>query len=115
MSKLNDLQKTELLAIVDIIDGDGHTIFGAADFEHLLPADLLARFTRTIKSDRSSPKSTIFGPGGQVVAQVRGVYGLTLLAGIADALGLPPSTMLGRGSEARDLTRRIREALEARQ
>ena len=110
--KLADLSHIELLAAVDLIDGDGHTIFPAEDFEQIMPHDIVSQFTMTYNSSADDPKYMITSNDtGQVVPSMRGVYGLDLLRGIASALGVRPSIALGRGTEARDLTARIRAHL----
>ena len=86
---------------------DGHTILNPqALIDAGLPTRIAASVTTTYRSDRSSPKTTIF-VAGQPVDESRGIYGLDLLHTLAEALGVTFRACYGRGSQAAA----IREAL----
>jgi hypothetical protein len=91
--------------------GDGHTIFAPEFYApHFTEAELRkARLIQTLKSDRSSHKSTIFDNDGNPVDKIQGVYNLSFLYWLCGALGINSSNDYnGRGSQAEELVRRIR-------
>jgi len=107
-SKVTPEQQAKLL---EVIGGDGHTIWSADGLiEDGIDASIVAAFTRVEKSD-SSYKGSIFTDQGRV-AELRGVYGLTVIRSLA-AYYSETSGKFGRGSEARELTEKIRTHLEA--
>jgi hypothetical protein len=99
-----------ILAVLAVLDGDGHTIFKPEQFDGLLPAPFLKRYITTHKSDRRSPKSTIF-VNGWPVKSLRGVYGLSLYHGLARTLGVQFAEAMGRGREARNIHAAMMAAL----
>ena len=105
---IKELSKKQIIAAVDIINGDGHTIFKPEAFVKAgWPQKLVDEYTKTIQSNLNDPKECIFVEG-KVVKQLKGIYGLVLLDRINSALGLEGSTKLGRGSQARELTENIK-------
>ena len=109
---IKELSKDKILAAVDLINGDGHTIFKPEAFVKAgWPQELVDQYTQTIKSNLNDPKACIFVEG-KVVKQLKGIYGLVLLDRINSALGLEGSTKLGRGSQARELSEHIVEHLD---
>jgi hypothetical protein len=108
------LPAATILAICDHLEGDGHELYDPAFLAELdVPAAHVQSVTRTYRSD-GSPKGTIFGQAG-VVPETRAVYSLDLYRRIAADLGVAPSAVLGRGVEARDLDRRIRQQVQAQE
>lgn len=94
--------------------GDGHTIFLPEFYAPHFSEDELrkARLIRTLESDFSNPKSTIFDRDGNPVEKMEGVYNLSFLYWLCGALGIDSNNDYnGRGSQASELVRRIREAL----
>ena len=95
--------------LLDIIGGDGHTIWSAnALVEDGIPPYIVDRFTTVEKSD-GSWKGSIFTDEG-AVTELRGVYGLTVIRSLAAHYGVE-SHAFGRGTEARQLTAGIRDHL----
>jgi hypothetical protein len=108
------LSDETLLAICDYLDGDGHSIFGQGWLRELnVPEDYIDAVSRTHHSD-GSPKGSISNPDGELVESLQGVYSLDLYRRMGRDLGMPGSAFGGRGFEARDWDRRIREHLEAK-
>jgi hypothetical protein len=108
-------RKEEILKALDIIGGDGHTIFKREAFEGTLPASFIDKYVKEHKSG-SHPKERIFASGGEVPSLV-GVYGLSLLYGLRRIVGADfpeegPFGMRGRGSQAMELTENIRRKLD---
>jgi len=105
-----ELTAEQVLAICDVIDGDGHTIFKPEAFLKAgTPSAVVDEMCETIKSDTSDPRSTIFDNDGNVMAKLRGVYGLRFLSRIARSFNIDSPGCLGRGFQARALTKAIRE------
>lgn len=98
--------------IIDVIAGDGHTIFDPKAFlEEEIPKEIVDRFTVVHKSG-DTPKSKIFGDHG-VYESLRGVYGLDMLQGIAEQLNLSGwGHLTGRGFRARRVTEVLRDWIE---
>ena len=104
------LSVEQLRAAVDLIGGDGHTIFDPEAFvakcgwqkEDIKP------FITLYKSDLTDTKETIFTPDG-VAKQLEGVYGLSMLKSCAGALNVEYEGALGRGFEARNITAALRK------
>jgi hypothetical protein len=95
--------------LLDIIGGDGHTIWNApALIEDGVPAYIIDAFTTVEKSDGSWKGSITSTDTGNLVESLRGVYGLTVIRSLAAHYG-EHSGKFGRGSEARELTEKIRE------
>lgn len=81
--------------------GDGHTIFNEDFFLKLgLPGWIVDQYSRTYESETSSHKSTIYGPDGKVLEELKGVYGLPLVEAFASRLGGRPNSLSGRGFRA---------------
>ena len=96
--------------------GDGHTIFLPEFYAPHFSEDELrkARLIRTLESDFSNPKSTIFDANGNPVDKMEGVYNLSFLYWLCDALGVDSyNDYNGRGSQAQELVRRIRAQILA--
>ena len=73
-----------------------------------LPKSTAEQLTRVYKSDYSSFKGTIFVEG-KPVDQVEGIYSLSLLAYLAELVGVESTaiTAIGRGSQAEQYQREI--------
>lgn len=99
----------------DLLFGDGHTIFGPEFYREAgFSLDWLP--IQQFKSDRSSPKTTIFNEDG-VVEECQGVHHLDFLRKLARELKADLDTHrypYGRGSEARFLVERIRKVLPSK-
>lgn len=74
-----DLSKEQVIAALDLIGGDGHTVWKASAFEKIWPEWAVNEVSKEIESDTSDPRSTIFGHSGEVIAKLIGVYGLDVL------------------------------------
>ncbi len=102
-----DVSLEHIKAAIDIIDGDGHTIFKPEAFiEAGVPQDIVERCTEIHESDLSSHKATIFIDGKPTNA-LSGVYGLAMLSTIIRDLDIPAEVYLGRGFQARAWTEAI--------
>lgn len=98
-----DLSKAVILEVIDRLGGDGHGLYDPKILtEAGVPDVLAAQVTTTYKSD-GTYKGSIFGPDGAVVEETVAVYSLDVYRRINRDLGLPSSTMMGRGFEARQL------------
>jgi hypothetical protein len=111
------LERSVLLAICDYLEGDGHGIYYGQFLREIgVPETHIASVTYRHTSD-GTHKGSIYAPassgmpGTPVLDHLDGVAALDLYRTIASDLGLPGSHFGGRGSEARDLDRRIRERL----
>jgi len=105
------LQRTRNALNEGIIVGDGHTIFYPEYYAPHFSEDELrgARLIRTLESDYSNPKSTIFDANGKPVDKIEGVYNLSFLYWLCGALGIDSNNDYnGRGSQASELVRRLR-------
>ena len=99
--------------LLDIIGGDGHTIWSApALINDGVPAYIIDTFTTVEKSAGSWKGSITSTETGDLVEELRGVYGLTVIRSLGRHYGVT-SDKFGRGSEARELTDGIRRHLEA--
>lgn len=100
-----------VLAIIDHLGGDGHGLYDPSFLTDLgVPDALVESVTTTYRSD-GSYKGSIFGTDGNVIDETVAVYSLALYRRINRDLGLPGSSMLGRGFEARQLHGQIENAL----
>jgi len=106
---LKTLTNEQILAALNLIQGDGHTIWKVEAFEKIWPTWAVQRFSQEIESDTSSPMSTVFGHSGEVIAKLFGIYGLTVLYGIASDLGVKYESKFGRGSQAREIDEAVRK------
>jgi hypothetical protein len=109
--------KTKVIgAIADgTIVGDGHTIFKPSFYApHFSEAELRkAKLIHTHKSDTSDHKSTIFDKDGKPMEKLEGIYNLNFLYWLCGALGVNShNDYNGRGSQAQELARRIRDAVK---
>lgn len=103
---------TEALA-TGVIIGDGHSLYSPDYYAPHFTADELrkARLVRKHESD-GSPKGSIFGEDGSVIAEIEAVYNLDFLAWVASMLGVTKYARCeGRGSRAQEYVGFIREAL----
>lgn len=106
-------QRDAIRVLLDKIGDDGHTIWAETIFDHFL-TDALGfreRFARIYTSD-GSPKGSIYDGEGRILPGIKGVYGLHVLRALACDLGAGESSALGRGFEARELTRGINAKLD---
>lgn len=101
--------KSAILAAVDVVGGDGHTIFYPHAFESL-PVDVVADFTETYESD-GTHKGSITS-GGEIVDDLKGVYGLSMVSYIARILGVDYEYRGGRGFQCRVICSALRKYLE---
>ena len=106
---LRDLSPEQILQVVKSIDGDGHAMFKETILEKAgWPPALISQYAETMESDFSSPKSTLFDNHGRPTNQIRGVYGLSLLASICREYDIQYEGKMGRGWQAREYDRAIR-------
>jgi hypothetical protein len=95
------------------VGGDGHTIFSADALKEAgCSPYIIDAFTTVEKSDGSWKGSITSSETGDLVQELRGVYGLTLVRSLARYYGIT-SHAFGRGTEARQLTEGITNALIA--
>ena len=91
---------------------DGHSIFGPQAFVDAgLPEPVVRYFTSNHRSDPASHKGTIF-VGGRAVDHVTGVYGLSLLEFVAEALGVDYRRCHGRGSQSSAIHQALQHHLQ---
>ena len=96
------LPRPTLLAIANVSRDDGHSLFDPTAYIAAgLTMELANFFTRLHQSD-GTPKGTLFNKGG-IVPELTGIYGLTVLEAITDALNLERPHFHGRGFRARAL------------
>lgn len=97
------------------IVGDGHTIFDPNFYAPYFSEDELrkAGLLITLKSDYSSPKSTIFdNKTGEAVDEMTGIYNLSFLEWLAVRVGVTDYRICnGRGSQAQAIVDALYEAL----
>jgi hypothetical protein len=109
----DNVSREQQLAVLDMFGDDGHSILNAdtmrADSD--IPAYVIDAFETVEKSD-GSYKGSIFSHTGERMAELRGIYCLTVIRSLARHYGVT-SHKFGRGSEARELTAGIRQHLEA--
>jgi len=109
-AKFHSEQKPLIAELFETIKYDGHTIWETGVLQKF-PAPLRKRFTKTFESD-GSPKGSIYNDG-KLVESLKGVYGLSLLRGLADDLGLSYNgNVFGRGTEARNISSVLEEWLK---
>ena len=107
------LTREALVSTINIINGDGHKIVAPVDLWHSgLPRQVINAHVNIYSSDVRNPKAALFDKKGNLISSVKGVYSLDLLRNIARSLEVTPYSSLGRGSEARELTARIRTKIE---
>jgi len=99
-------------AAIDIIDGDGHTIFKPEAFiDAGVPKNIVDRCTDIHESDLNEHKATIFVDGKPTNA-IRGVYGLAMLSTMIHDLNITAPDYLGRGFQARAWTAAINKYID---
>lgn len=107
IEELKKLSHATLLAIASVSEGDGHSIFGPqAYLDAGMPKELVEAFGEKHTSD-GSVKGTIF-VDGKAVRALTGVYGLTVVESIANALNLQTGSFMGRGFRAQAAFRAIK-------
>ena len=112
-----DLPAETLLKVCDFLSGDGHSIWKTEPLLELLPKEYVESVTHTYESD-GTHKGSIYAPGSPgmpgtpVLAKSTGVYGLSLYRRIGIDLGVPRPVTSGRGFQAREWDRNIREHLK---
>lgn len=110
LALLAELPKDTLCAIADVSGDDGHTLFDPVAYVKAgLTMELTSYFTQPHRSDGQTAKGSIFREG-EVVPEVTGIYGLTVLEHISNALELPMPVFHGRGFKARALHTAIKAA-----
>ena len=90
---------------------DGHTIYDPRVLERQanLPGHSLDEYLRTYKSNIRDPKETITNNEGHILKELKGICGLDLLYTMAAQLKIHYVSMLGRGSQAREIMKSINE------
>jgi len=101
--------KESIQRLVEHIGGDGHTIWKDSILKDF-PKAIRDRFVHTIKSD-GSYKGSIWNDG-KMVKSIKGIYGLSLLGGICNDLGLDYDSKIGRGFQAQSYTESINNWLK---
>lgn len=94
---------------------DGHSIYKIDFYSPHFTEDELrsAGLVQTLRSDFSSPKTTIFDGSGTPLESLTGIYNLTFLEWLASSLGVSGyRECFGRGSQAQVIVEAIHEALE---
>jgi hypothetical protein len=110
--KFNNEQRDEILALLEQIGGDGHSVW-KPELLDIFPTPLKARFIRDIESDTSDWKSTLYDNDGNVIESIKAFYGLTVLECICADLGLEVGSFMGRGFRAQAATEAIRRHFNA--
>lgn len=103
------------IAVLDMFGDDGHTILDAdaireKSAENGVPTSVIDRFTTVEKSDGSYKGSIFSTQTGETLAELRGIYCLSVIRSLAGYYGVT-SHAFGRGTEARQLTAGIRDKL----
>ena len=108
-----NIDNQAILDLLKEIGGDGHTLYDADnEIFQAMPKELMDLVTQTHKSD-GTPKGTIF-KDGQTVEEMRAVYGLDLLWRLATEVEADTkiaARKMGRGFQAQELTKALREKL----
>lgn len=111
-SKFTTDQKEAILALLDQIGGDGHSVYKPSILASF-PQDIQDRFTHEIKSDESCWKSTLRDHDGNVIKSIVAVYSLDVHEGICADFGLTDHHQYnGRGFRAQACCAAIRRHLE---
>lgn len=104
-------QRAEILSLLDIIGGDGHSVFDPKILA-AFPKEIQDRFTHEIESDESSWKTTLRDHEGNVIKRITAVFGLSVQEGIASDFGLTEYRRFnGRGFRAQAACAAIRAHL----
>jgi hypothetical protein len=96
--------------LVNHLGNDGHTIWKASVLKDAGAGKFVSRFSQTYTSSVDDPKYAITHKG-KPIKQLKGVYGLRVLEGICDDLGLEYAPKFGRGSQAVSCTSAIKSWL----
>lgn len=107
---LKALSEKQVMAAVDFIAGDGHTIF---PMEHLVkkchwPKETAEAVCQEYTSDGSA-KGSIFKDDGEVIESCKGWYSLDVMYALATALDVKYEGCMGRGFQARAIDTAIRK------
>lgn len=109
--KWTEIDAKIVFAAADICDG--HTIFEPEAFLEVgVPQELVDRCTNVYESNPSDYKATIFGPDGNIVNQLRGVYGLDMLSSMIRDFDIQAEPKLGRGFQAQVWKEALRKHLD---
>lgn len=109
--KWTEIPASVVLAAADICDG--HTIFDPQAFADVgVPQELIDRCTTIHESNPSNYKETIFGPDGNIVNQMKGIYGLDALASMIRDFKIDAESKLGRGFQAQVWKEALHKHLE---
>jgi hypothetical protein len=98
--------------LLETIGNDGHTIWKSSVLKDFSEG-ITSRFIKVQKSNKKDYKSTIFDNNGNVIEEIEGIYGLSLLGTICNDLGLEYDSKIGRGFQARCYTESIEKWLKA--
>ena len=108
-----NIDNQAILDLLKVIGGDGHTLYDAADeIFQTMPKALMDMVTQTHKSDGTA-KGSIWRDG-QMVDEMHAVYGLDLLWRLATEVEADTkiaARKMGRGFQAQELTKAIKEKL----
>lgn len=96
--------------LLETIGGDGHTIWKESILDSF-DDGIKSRFIREHKSDKKSYKGSIFDGNGNIIDELRGIYGLPLLQTICNDLNLEYECKNGRGFQAQVCTEAINDWL----
>lgn len=108
---LEAMTPEQIMACVD--ECDGWKIFSPEELIELgLPEDGVHNFVRTYKSDGSA-KGSIWNNSGEMVKELTGIYGLEFLIKVARELGVEYDDAMGRGFQARNIQKALREHFDA--
>jgi len=107
---LKALSEKQIMAALEFIGGDGHTIF---PMEHLVkmchwPKETAEAVCHKYSSDGSA-KGSIFKDNGEMLESCKGWYSLDVLYALASSLDVKFEGCLGRGFQARAIDSAIRE------
>jgi hypothetical protein len=108
-AKFNSTQREAILALLENIGGDGHSVYDPKILAEF-PKAIQDRFTHEIESDESDWKSTLRDHDGNVIKSIVAVYSLSVHEGIASDLGLTGYRQFnGRGFRAQAACKMIRD------
>jgi hypothetical protein len=108
----DQLTKTLIKNHEELLDGDGHSIFSSEHYTELeIPQEVIEGLEKTIKSDRSNPKTTIF-KDGQIVDELIGIWNLEFLKRVARLINAKDYPIKsGRGFQAQEICSAIKRKL----
>lgn len=113
--QLLHLTKEQVLAALDFIKGDGHTIFKE---ECLIEQcgwskEAARSVSKVHESDNRDPRGMIFSNDGQgIYAELYGWYSLDVLRALASVLKVEYEGCMGRGFQARKIDEALRNHLK---